>query len=388
MNDYEYLDCYAGDIEDDKLYVVSVLFGIVLEYDLKNFSYKVLTQINLPDSSQLVRVNSIVKIKNLFYMTLWNSWNVFKFDIESKQLEVYGNDFEYIDGEELVVKSCMYQDKIWLFPYDIRQKIRIFHIKTKEFTVSISVEEILGKKGYGIKKENFICLDIFHEKNKCFLAVYNSPYILEVNLETENCNVYTVKHNAKIEMIFYADGQYWFSYIDSKIIEKWSPAGGILEVYEPQKMYTQDKWKYRYVFEYGEKIVVIPTQDKGIYIIDKQTRQETVLKYSEDNQKVHNEERWMFYGFAKYNDKIILLPFSMTHFNVIDLENERLESYSGKFGADIINEYYIKTRFSQSILVENNIFGFPEYLNFLSEYDSIMNEKVSKVGGTIWIQLK
>ena len=97
MDDYKYLDCCAGKIENDKLYVVSVLLGIVLEYDLKNFTYTVLTQINLPDLSQRVRVNSIIKVNHLLYMTLSNSWNVFEYDIKNKRLKVYGNNFEYIE---------------------------------------------------------------------------------------------------------------------------------------------------------------------------------------------------------------------------------------------------------------------------------------------------
>lgn len=388
MNDYEYLDCYAGSIEEGKLYVVSVLFGIVLEYDLKDFSYKVLAKIDLQDSLQLVRVNSIEKINHFLYMTLWNSWNVFEYDIESKRMEVYGNNLEYIDGEELVVKSYMYQDRIWLFPYDLRQKIKIFHVMTKEFTVSISVEAILKQKGYEIKNGSLICIEIFQEKNKCFLAVYDSPYILEVDLETEKCNIYEVKHNAKIEMMTCANGQYWLSYRDSKIIERWSPADGILETYEPQKICIQDEWKYRHMIAYKEKVIIVPSQDKSIWMIDKRTRQETVLEYSEDILRVHNKERWMFYGFVEYNDKIILLPFSMTHFIVIDPENQRMESYSGKFDADIINEYYIKPRLPASILLENDIFELSKYLDMMSEYSADMGEGISGIGGKIWMKLR
>lgn len=123
-------------------------------------------------------------------------------------------------------------------------------------------------------------------------------------------------------------------------------------------------------------------------MIDKRTRQETVLEYSEDILRVHNKERWMFYGFVEYNDKIILLPFSMTHFIVIDPENQRMESYSGKFDADIINEYYIKPRLPASILLENNIFELSKYLDMMSEYSADMGEGISGTGGKIWMKLR
>lgn len=386
-NDYKYLDCYAADIEGDKLYVVSVLFGIVLEYDLRDFSYKILTQINLPDSSQMVRVNSIIKSKHFLYITLWNSWNIFEYDIESEKLEVYGNDFEYIDGNELVVKSYLYQDRIWIFPYNVDQKIRIFHIKTKEFEVNLSVKEILNQRGYRIPKSSFICLDIFQEKCKCILAIYNSSYLIEINLETEKYNIYEVKPNARIEIMSYIDGQYWLSYIDNKNIKRWSPEDEILEMYEPAKNYIQKERRYRYIFSYKEKVIIVPTYDKTICIIDKKTRKETILEYSKDIQRVHNRDRWMFYGFIEYFDKILLLPFSMTHFIVIDLQNERLESYQSKFGTDVIYEYWIKPRLTELLLLENDIFEFSEYLDFISEHNTDIKKQVSGVGKKIWMQL-
>lgn len=385
MDDYKYLDCYTGDIENGKLYVVSVLFGIVLEYDLKDFSYKVLTQINLPDPFQMVRVNSIVKEEHFLYMTLFNSWNVFVYDIRNRQMKVYGNNFEYIDGKNLIQKSYLYHDKIWLFPYDISQKIRIFYLETKEFEINVSVEEILDQKGYQVQKGSLISLDVVQEKNKCILAVYNSPYIIEMNLETERFDIYEIKSNAHIEVMSYVDGQYWFSYTDNRIIERWSLADGILETYESDNKNVQEAWKYRFVFPYKEKIIIASLQDKIVYIIDKKSRQKKVLEYSKEIQKVHNRERWMFQGFIEYNDKIILLPYSLTDFIVIDLQNERLESYSGKFGADVINKYWIKPRLPEWPLLENAVFDFSKYLDFISEYNLDIENHVSRIGEKIWI---
>ena len=99
-------------------------------------------------------------------------------------------------------------------------------------------------------------------------------------------------------------------------------------------------------------------------------------------------ERWMFYEFVKYKDKIILLPFSMTHFIVLELQNERLEIFHSKFGLDVINEYWRKPRLLGNSLYENNTFELSEYQGIILEYNSDMKDEDGRVGEKIWMWLK
>lgn len=73
---------------------------------------------------------------------------------------------------------------------------------------------------------------------------------------------------------------------------------------------------------------------------------------------------------------------------MIDLQSERIEIYPGKFGVDIINEYWIKPQLSESAMLENDVFKLSEYLDFMSKYSSDMEEDVSRMGEKIWTQLR
>lgn len=364
--DLAYLDCYTGVVEGDKLYVVNVSFGMLLEYNLKSFTYKVLCPVNLPDITQPIRVNSIIKKENFIYMSLENSWNIFEHNLQTGQSKMYGDDFTYIDGSLLVRKSLAYGDEIWMFPYDdIMQPVRIFNIRTKEFETGISIGEYLLKRGGKINSEYRLDFHMFQEDNIIRVAIYNSPYIVEINMESCECKLYEVDCCPKIALMFYKNGEYLLSYMGSNILAVWHPNQGVSEKYCPEEIGGQPDWTYQYIYADEEKIIAVPVKMRNVCMFDRKRQEISIINYPEDFARVHNMTRWMYQDGLTYGEKLVLLPFSVNKFIIISLNNGEMETYSCRLQKDEIEKYCTVPRWTNSVPVDEGMVQLTDYINFV-----------------------
>lgn len=386
--DLAYLDCYTGVVEEDKLYVVNVSFGMLLEYNLKSFTYKVLCPINLPDITQPVRVNSIIKKENFIYMSIENSWNIFEHNLQTGQSKVYGSNFSYIDGSMLVRKSLAYGDEIWMFPYDIMQPVRIFNIRTKEFETGILIGECLLKTGGKINSQYRLDFHMFQEDNIIRVAIYNSPYIMEINMESCECKLYEIDGSSKIALMFYKNGKYLLSFMGSNILAVWHPKQGISEKYFPEEISAQPDWTYQYIYADEEKIIAVPVKMQNVCMIDRKRQETSIINYPEDFARVHIMTRWMYQDGLTYGEKLVLLPFSVNKFIIINLDNGEMETYACRIQKDEIEKYYTLPRLTNNVTVDEGMAQLAYFINFIGKKDTNFYNFVTDIGAQIWKRLK
>ena len=388
MREEFYLDCYTGTIEGDKLYIVSVEFGLLLEYSIHDFSYKILGKIHLPNPRTTVRVNTMIKSEEYIYMTINNNWNVIEYNINNGQTTIYGNDDEYIEGKDVVIKSTLFQECLWIFPYSVCQPIRIFNLKTKTFKEGLTIQDILPVNEYEKGTDYYMNLDVFQEGNVLRTAVRNSPYIIEIDMETCKYCVYETKESAKICSMSYNNGQYWIAYVGSKSFVKWHPENGVVEEYEIRHIQLQNDISYRYIYADEDKIIVIPIRDNDIYIIDKKTKEIQSLIYPDDLKRAHNLQRCMFYGILQQKN-ILLLPFSVNYFFEINISENVLQAYSCNLNRMDIGKKYIESNPTNNFFSEIDYYTLSDYVGGIKKNTFCLTRiaKMNSKGGEIWRQL-
>lgn len=370
------------------MYIVNVLYGVLLEYDLCDFSYTVLERLE-QDEFQPLRIVSLMKLQSKFYFNLVDSWEVFEFDLNTKQIIAYGESLEEKKGQIIVKRSFYYNNEIWIIPYSIDDKIRIFNSNSKKIREIESIKNIAEKKGYTLNTEH--CLsNILQKENILWTAIYRTAYIIALDMETKQLQIFSIGEDKKIESINYCEDEFWLSFYNTNLVASWKINYGIEEEYFAKPIQAINGEALRFVYVTEKKIYGIPVRDNKICVIDKETGDSLSFEYPSDFRRTYNEQRCMFYDFVVHEDKLILLPYSVNYFIVLDLISVKAEFYECRFERSDVMAYYIENRLIRDGLVESSSFHLLDFINYFQNREEFYFEVApyEKVGRKIMENIK
>ena len=363
---YEYLTCYTGVIENKKMYVVHEALGLLIEYNIEDFSYKILTRIEVGKTNQFIRVKGIILLQDIIYLVLENSWNIFEYHVCSKEMKVNGNGKQYIEGEFFVEKIILHNTKIWMFPCYIDEDIRIFDTNTKDFTKSKSIGSYLKECGFHVESMSFAYYEIIN-KDTIYAIPYRSNYIIIINLNLNEYKIFDIGIGNKIEHINYDGKNFWLNYFNRKTIAKWNAKNGITEEYMINNIEIDERgMPICYIYEKGENLLIIPSYGQRYILFDKKKRKETFVKYPDDFRRIRqNPQRYMFYDQIKCKDDIFFLPFACNNLLKVNIKNNTMQFIETRLCTEDIKKYIFKDMKNMQSVKELYGYGIEEFIHDL-----------------------
>lgn len=359
-----YFSCYTGLIEGNRLYAVNINVGLLFEYDLEDFSYKILAKIQFPNRNKPVRVWEIVKIENVFYFILEDTYNVWKYNLDTDKLTIIKNEAYNSSESTLFINNAAFRknDMIYLMPYYDKETISIFDCKREKFK-----GEIQFTNSKNADKE-LLYLGI--RKESVWIAIFNSSYLVEVNLQSGKEKFYIIEEKHNILGASLCGNDFLLLLTETGLV-KWNPEDQIISKYALSiSNIEEQKIVFHNAFETDTSMIIVPDYEPCIWIIDKATGNKNDIIYPDGFKKIHpNPERCLFMKVINNSEELILLPFSANMFIRLDLKQNKMYSAGCALCWEDIREIH-------TVIRENEVFTFVDYVRKL--VDGINDNNLKK----------
>lgn len=385
----EYLLCYTGVIWEEKLYVVHEGLGLLMEYDLRDFSYQVLTQIKLGEVRQHVRIKGMCLIEKVIYMVLENSWNVMEYHLDTGKLRVNGEDTDHKDGEELIEKIFRRRDELWLCPSHASQEILIFNFRTKQYRAADAIETVINKCAGAVDANCYA--DYATAGDGILYAIaYHSDCIVSIDMRSLEYLGYPIKRGKELSGITYDGKNYWLLFFDNHIA-RWNPKQGITEEYVIDGV-TADNGEqpFRFVYEGEDEICIIPNYMPEMILLQKKTKEITRIQYSEEFVRIGSKARYQFYGNLIDDKKIFLFPYAVNRLVLLDRDLHTVKCIECILRKKDIEQYIIKEEAKTGKISEKHCFGIRDFVEYIERPDAKAEKEESRnsVGSRIYLRVK
>ena len=377
QNEIKYLSCYTGIIEDNKLYTVNMYLGILLEYDLKNFSYQVLTRIPLRDRAQLVRVIKMIKIGSVFYFIFENTRIVWMYDMSSKESDMIENGEDVADRYLVNSDAYRWKDCIFLTPERHSETIGVFNWRTNKFDEDIPLGHFSDSSG----KVRITKIGIMDRK--IWYTFFGAPVLIGIDVESRGEKHWIIDPSKNILAVSLSEGYFWILLSGAELI-KWNPEEGIIKKYVLDSLrINEEKPVFRHLYETDTYVYIVPYYAQCIWKIDKSTEEVFSIKYPSELKRVHpNFERCLFFEVLKDGDNLFLLPFAVNVLVQLDMNDGRMTYHECSFNRQEIWKYYCQDILGKNALSEDEIIDlsfFVEKIKILNTWNERTNEN-QKIG--------
>ncbi|MCD8038179.1 MAG: hypothetical protein LUE96_03710 [Lachnospiraceae bacterium] len=364
--DIYYLSAMNGVIIDDKLIMVNMLYGIVLEYDLKDFNYTILGYIKLPEEFDMVRVTSIIPYDGFLYMTLENAHEILRFSRDTKEICVPGGT----NGELRMTslnrsKAYLHGDVIWSLPYDCSEYILRYDIRSDRLENWKSIEELLtGEDGW---EKDFIVDSCLREGRYIYLVIRNTDMVIVIDMDLESIALHHIGKEYHIKCIerlgedlslTVDDGNFFLRLKEDCSVEKIS--------YE--YMGISPDAELRTVFMDSGRYVAVMSHDPVVYMLDENTKALGRYDFSEGFRHIINEKRACILNLIQYENYLYYIPFSMNCIVRINLDLLKGEKLSGELRRQDVFRYYRMERLKSenAFWAEGDDLNLGEYLEYVA----------------------
>ena len=364
----EYVTCYTGAIKGNKLYVVHEGLDLLMEYDLRDYSYKVLANINPDEDKRRTRVRGIAILENVIYIAFECSWDILEYHMDTGKIRVNGMKKNCI--EDMYAVECTYicQNEIWMFPCCINEKIRVFNTKTRIFSLKKSIGEYLKENGYYVEET---CFGDYATSGNgiVYTITYESHFIIAIDMKSNKYKVFDMGEDKKIARIIYDGNGYWLSFSDSGMIVKWSPVNGIEKQYMINDVLIDERGlPIHYMYDGKESLFIILSYMQRIILLNKMSGKITYIDYPDDYKRINtNIRRYQFYEELIYKNYIIALPFSVNKLLQYNIESGEIKFFETKLCKEDIEKYILQDELKNKVITELDGYGVKEFIEYVEK---------------------
>lgn len=260
----------GGLVVEDKLYVVHMELGLLMEYDLVNLSYKVLAEL---ESSKIKDdiwcVSSIIKLEDILFLCFENHEIIMSYDLKAKTLMEYGQED---NCNYWAITKVVNEDEMWRIPFSISQNMSVFDMRSGLFRKEESLEKYLQEAGCDLGGANEIRY-IRQKEHIVYLTLVDSPYVLAFDLSRKSIDIYETLDVDKLFKVIYDGKYYWLTFSNKSKILRWDIENKELIKVESNEIqigsngreiaYIVEKYGRRYIIPtYSEMIICVDTENK------------------------------------------------------------------------------------------------------------------------------
>lgn len=374
--DKNHLSCFSGLINEDKIYAVDTIYGLLMEYDIKNFSHRAVTQITCMDIRKgIYRIKQTIKAGNKFYFLLENSRDIIMWSQQNQSFQIYGSEHKYDEQRNVVSNAFLIKNNIWICPGYSNLPLRCFDIITAEIKEYPSVEYQMTKNGIKIEDIRFLFGAV--DKETLWFAVYNTPHIASYDINHNKWKFYSFNEFGLVSNICFDGKDLWISFMQNNIFINWNAEEESAEVFKiPTGELDMSKGDpFNYIYGFKNYIYVLPTYDNNIYIVNRKTKEVYATDFFKNYK--HTDIRPyipLFGACLKYEKQLIVLPYSIDCVIVIDMETKQIQYIDSKISQQDKN-FYIDY-LPKGHITENNRILLKDYIYYVNTNSiNIIREK-------------
>lgn len=327
-----YVDCYAGLIEDGKMYIPGVTYAVLWEYDLNNWERRCLMSFMDIFEEQPIRAMAVFKEGEYIYLVLRNTYRILECNTGTGQAVWIGEQPVFEDAEEIILNAFRIGDEIWSIPGDIQNVIQIFNIKTRDFSELSVVEQMDGYENISGFLDGAVCGDSIYlpafEYQSCNL-------ICQIVCKEKTIKMLPLEENFFLHTLSVYGNEVWLSdFRDPSFPElcRWERERGVLETIRLGRCEWRERDNYkdvslfREIVAYNKKLIIIPHYSNEIIVFDREQNKERRLLYPAGFQRVAaSEGKEMFRGICVQKEQVFLFPCAYNGLLILNMETEELE---------------------------------------------------------------
>ena len=356
----------AGLKDGKKLYTIERELGLLMEYDLDTFSYKIVTQL---ESNQMTdgvwRVNSIVKVEDVLYLSFRDHDFLMAYDIKVGSIAMYGEDR---DGRNGIEKILHIGDELWLIPYCTSREVKVFKLQSKQFEVKFSLQKQLCRNR---KLENGELVHfITASEGQIYAFLWNTPYIISIDLSGKKVQMHEVEGGAKIVSATSVGTHIWFSFANNTKVVKWSIEKGIQETMDIKELPMDDRGcPIINLFEIDDKIFLIPRFHTKLYSYKKIGAEWNLIYIKGFNRINQHKNNDSFRTYIFKENQMMLFPFDADRILIADLQTGEWMEQECVLSREDVVLYDITKKRVQKGIVEKSWFSLEDFLKLVELKD-------------------
>lgn len=387
--DENHLSCYTGVVEGDKFYTVDAVYGLLLEYNMKDYSHRILMQMDCISADKgHYFVKKIIKVKEVFYFFMGNSRDIISWSLSNHEFRVFENRTQDELRYKLTENAFFSKDKIWICPAYSDQPFRCFDIISKKVTEYASIEEHMLEQGITLDGHHFIFTLV--ENDKLWVVIYYSPYIMSYDMIKNRWDCYSFNEFGKVSNICFDGNDLWICFMYKQVFISWTPERGITDTYEILDINFDKGDPFMHIYGAQDYIYVIPTYDNDIYIVQRKTKKVYNTGFFQNYKRINTRAFMpLFYTCLRDGSRLVLLPYSVDIIVVIDLEVGHLQYIDAGMDQNDKKFYLDHYCWDQKVMIENSGLTLKEYVPYIISRDcgDVKQEKKEVYGQAIAHQI-
>lgn len=331
-DDLFYYTGTAGLIDGDRLYTVDTETTYLLEFDLKDFSHRVLSYDALWDEDRIRMVMDIFKVGEELIFTMLFCSNVLIYNLKDGTHIEYGDGVQNFSGPQNV-RSYMHDGRIYIFPERIGSQITVFDTEKKEFVDPITLP--VDREARDVE---FMHLNT--SGSSIWFGAYDSSYIYTYNLDTHKYERFDVGNKYWLDGFFMTGQEMYLTLRGETALYRWSPADGLGDRYDITTMTLTKghQWISDILSTENGLLCVSRYRDCG-FIFDTESGRETAVIFPEGCRRIRNVRSTIFKCELRYGDDILIIPNTMNMMVRINPATARTTAINTRMHVDDIKKY-------------------------------------------------
>ena len=347
----------GGLVVEDKLYVVHMELGLLIEYDLVDASYKVLAELeSAKRKDDIWCVSSIIKLDDVLFLCFENHEIIMSYDLKTRTLQEYGDE-DYC--HYLAITKVVNDNEIWRIPFSIKQNMLVFDMQSGLFRTEESIEIYLKKAGCYLGGENEIRF-VRQKEHIVYLTLVDSPYVLAFDLNKKSMDIHEAPKGYKLFKIIYDGMYYWITFSNNNRILRWNvEKNELIEEERNEVRIGANGREIAFISEKGGRRYIIPTYCEKIICVDSENKVQQI-KCFKRTSKSGGKASFMPPLFYKQN--MIFLPLAADKMIWIDTTTGDVTTRDSSFEDDDWMYYAIEKKRLRTCIAESEHFSLQDFL--------------------------
>lgn len=365
----KYITCFSGIVESNKLCVFNNRCALLMTYDLEDFSYEILSEFKVVRENKCV-VIKMIKKEDIIYLILQKQKCVLTYNLETNEIGVFGDLYDKAKEKQNVLNAFLYDRNIWIFPVYVKQPICFFNIQTKKWKEHRSIYNYFKAQNIYLDPDYFIDT-IYQIENKIWSAVWNTPYVFFIDLDTMEIHIYDT-YCGPISSFSCDRKNFWLAVSGEENIINWAPQSGVCKKYTIDGInLDKESRQFWYICDTEQRIYMIPSSNNDIYAVEKGNGNVCALGLSGNYCRIKKNLSSQLFGLClRYKDKLILLPYSIDRFVIVNLKDASLDFYVGKLQQDDYEQYYLMELFNAGKKMEETEYKLNDFIGLIKRQNS------------------
>lgn len=383
----------------NELYVSSGTFNGLLKVDKSTMTAQFLESFTGESKIVLGLHHKVYGVEDKLYFVPDNADEIHVYNLEEKWIQKCPIDIPE-SNQIRCIDSFLIDNKIWLFYAYADNPIVIFDVKTNDIEYLYDINDYLPNE---IKERNLpVFWSVFSKcGNQIYGVIWDSPYVIRVNVENMEIEVYSVEKQAnRLSGIACMGEKIYLTELYNQNIVLWNifentfqrfTAFGELQLNENMELV------YSSIIAVDEQIILIPNSGSKILMLDEESNK--IVEYASlpDGFKDLEDERksWRrFYSYDFLGDRVRLYPSKANMMLDIICSKRIIEGYEFDLDQEwvenkyynVVVESYLKESVTESISEREGV-GLKEFVEYLDKYKS-MSENKYVCGERVWEYVK